>query len=542
MLFNIKILKSLIMKDIYRSLVLIIAFLFLFSCRLDDGIPEMPSTPSLVNYLKPSDIPSIMQKIEKKIGLKSGGNYGANSEASSSVGPIALDQILQVLDTLGNANYTFKVDDEDENLFTFTNLIVRESSGGFVQAPYLLHYRLDSTQISEFLAHDQSMNYFKGIVTQQYLGQNINWNTGLSASPDVEFEDDDLSPCPPTTYEIKGGGGLNDGSDPGDSGPGDVDISDNNTGLGATSGCYIEITFHPCPNQIRINDPNPQEHGPDTCGDPGNRGPGTSYSYAWVCYENAATGINDEDPCSEPSGDVGVLTNDLLDLSLAEQNFWREKIKQAIAEGLTSVAEVAHELYVYCDALVKASPKFTDKVNSLLSLAKEVVEEVTNQNRSTMGWSDLVSIWLFELGNYTDDTINFVDGDATINDLKGQEGVINAIDKAMTEIESGNLDQQTFYQWIYSQDQFYQGVMESNYATSFLGTYTVVIDKVDLGKNVRLDFKVINTSGWESGTRLRRDSDGNHLGIIQNKSRGTGILLGGNLTQTYQWSQIRSKN
>jgi len=80
------------MKILNRSFFLIISMLIVFSCSVDDAVPELPSPPSLVNYLKASDIPNVMEKVRQKISLNSGGEFGANSEASSSVGTIDLDK------------------------------------------------------------------------------------------------------------------------------------------------------------------------------------------------------------------------------------------------------------------------------------------------------------------------------------------------------------------------------------------------------------------------------------------------------------------
>jgi len=385
---------------------------------------------------------------------------------------------------------------------------------------------MDSSFIPEYIESGFSMKYFVGSITQQYVGDSFSSNAGSIASPDAEFENDDLSQCPPSLISIGGGGGVSDGSiDTG--GPGDVDISGDGT------VCYYKFEVVGCAYQQSLNIDDPEPHGSETCGP----GTGTTWAFSYRCYDTASMGINDGDSCTPPSGDVGVLPINLLELTLEEQNFWREKIQKAIAEGLTSVAEIAHELYVYADALVKASPLFTEKANNLISFVKTVVEEFTDQNRSTMGWPDLVSIWLFEIGNYTDDTINFVDGDATVDDLKLQEGVNEAMDIAMSEVLLNDFNP-VIHTWVYGQDQFYVGVTESSYATSFLGTYTVEVIKIDQGTSVLLKFKVKNKAHWESGTRLRKDGNGNHIGIIPSKARGKGIKLGGNLFQTYTWSRL----
>ena len=94
--------------------------------------------------------------------------------------------------------------------------------------------------------------------------------------------------------------------------------------------------------------------------------------------------------------------------------------------------------------------------------------------------------------------------------------------------------------------EFYEGIQDGNVVTSFLGSYNT---NVDISKNkdgsYNLNFTVTNTTGWESGTRLRKDNnhDGQHDAIIPNKMRGEGIRLGGNIKEIWKWTEtIRIKD
>ncbi len=161
------------------------------------------------------------------------------------------------------------------------------------------------------------------------------------------------------------------------------------------------------------------------------------------------------------------------------------------------------------------------------------------QTRTRRG--DITNIWLFELGNYygANNPIRFGGNARTTKDLQKQEGVLEARQKAIAAAQQGKPSES--HGWKYGQKEFYDGINQGNVATSFLGSYTTVVDIAYNGDGtVTLNYSVSNVSGWESGTRLRKDHDnnGNHDAIIPNKQRGTGINLGGNVKQVWTWSEV----
>ena len=84
-------------------------------------------------------------------------------------GEVSLEDIFQVIDSLENRNYTFSVDDLDEDPFTFTNLVIKKREDGSIDPPYLLMYEVDSTYQDGFLASGFAMDRFTGVISKRYL-------------------------------------------------------------------------------------------------------------------------------------------------------------------------------------------------------------------------------------------------------------------------------------------------------------------------------------------------------------------------------------
>lgn len=211
--------------------------------------------------------------------------------------------------------------------------------------------------------------------------------------------------------------------------------------------------------------------------------------------------------------------------------------KKSVADFIVKSADIAHNLYKRAERLADKYPFMKDAANSALSVITDGVRKVTDLNPSTMGWGDLTSIWLFELGDRK--TIEFGPEARTTKDVKGLEGVQTARKEAEKEAEQGHSAAIERW-WPYGQKEFYEGIKEGNVVTSFLGSYDVKVVVVPVGDgSFVLNYTVSNTTGWESGTRLRRDNDcdGVHDSVIPAKERTVGIRLGGNLKQEWKWSE-----
>lgn len=244
--------------------------------------------------------------------------------------------------------------------------------------------------------------------------------------------------------------------------------------------------------------------------------------------------------------EIGVL-NSLLNFN--SETDWKDMLRQAIANGVTSTAEITHQIYKKLSVIVQEYPSSIGYINAIVNQFRSIAGETFDTNPQTLDWSDLFGIWLFELGDYPNqsdpingtDTIYFDSDDTTTESLKQQEGVTLARQKAIVKINNNDIATPVNKGWTYGEDQFWDGMANGNIVTAFLGSYNtnVVIAQNPDGTHT-LTFSVSNPSTWDSATRLRidNDNDGNHDGIFPNKNRGEDIYLGGTINQTWTWTEI----
>ncbi|RDC56296.1 hypothetical protein DU508_11855 [Pedobacter chinensis] len=173
-----------------------------------------------------------------------------------------------------------------------------------------------------------------------------------------------------------------------------------------------------------------------------------------------------------------------------------------------------------------------------------------------MVWKDLFQAWLFELGTFPmvnaqphiqiSDDANIITGNGinnpSVNAFNNLSSVIALRNNTKSDLVSGFSNVGTVKSEPYSYDvnEFYGTIAEQNVAKIFLGSFisiTTVISKT--GNSANVMFRSDNVTGWESGTRFIKAQGGN-VGIIPNKARGTGLNLGGNVAETFQWAEILS--
>lgn len=163
------------MKSLKRHLAILL-LLIVFGCQTEDFKTEISpeAKTTQVNFFSAKDIPQVLERIQSPLGIEK--TTGAANQSKSSIGIIRMDEIMQVIDTLGNDNYTFSVDDQDNNHLTFSNLIVPMGVNDH-RAPYLMKYEMDSSYFLHYVKHGFSIQTFKGTITRQYLnGDNSNRN------------------------------------------------------------------------------------------------------------------------------------------------------------------------------------------------------------------------------------------------------------------------------------------------------------------------------------------------------------------------------
>lgn len=224
-------------------------------------------------------------------------------------------------------------------------------------------------------------------------------------------------------------------------------------------------------------------------------------------------------------------------------------LKQSFTNLVAGSAEIAHEIYEKVSNFLQQHPGATDTIRDYMREVEGYVKVETDPNKMT--WIDLFNIWLFEreTSNMCRDqngnlVFTFEDNAQTTKDLQTQEGVLQARDKAIAQIKDGNLSD-VKSSWTYDVDEFIDGVTNMNTATSFLGSYNTEVEIIDNHDGTyTLNYAVENPTGWESGTRLRVDHDGDniHDGIIPNCERGDGVGLGGTIREIWTWSETIAIN
>jgi hypothetical protein len=217
----------------------------------------------------------------------------------------------------------------------------------------------------------------------------------------------------------------------------------------------------------------------------------------------------------------------------------KDKITQAIANGITSTAEFTHKIFKKFSNLAEDYPSSITYINSVLETINNAAAIVTNTNPSTCTFADLFNMWLFELGP---NPININGQNSTsTNQLKIQQGVNQARNIALSKIQNGDFSN-TNHSWTYGQGEFYVGMANGNFVTAFLGSYSVKITISSTPNGYQLNIQVSNTSSWDSATRFRIDNDGNgvHDGVFPNTYRNNNndLSSGGNFTQNWNWSEI----
>lgn len=223
-------------------------FLILNGCMQDDFYNENQNNSYNKSGLKINRITGSKAKqlagkfnIETLSGFTINSGTGMNYK-SANTGTIKYDEILEVIDTLGNTNYTFRIEGHPmESERSFFNLVVNIKDGQ--QQSYILEYEME-----EEFALDYSNGYKK---LEQFDG-NIKANV-------IELE----FPCPEFEFPIKGGVGNNNPGDsnpnPGNGGQG-INPGDSNQNPGSETGTNPEsgisggedpiLPYDPCPDLV----------------------------------------------------------------------------------------------------------------------------------------------------------------------------------------------------------------------------------------------------------------------------------------------------
>tara|TARA_R110000823_G_scaffold315678_2_gene449449 strand:- start:15578 stop:16864 length:1287 start_codon:yes stop_codon:yes gene_type:complete len=176
--------------------------------------PEIIPTRS-IRDLTYKDVPNVVSQLQEGLGLRGGNDrLSVNDEGRTYGVIIDWNRITELVDTVGNTNYTFAVVDEDEDPYTFHNLIIGKNEEGYWKRPYLLTYVMGEEFRPKYDATG-STEGFTGKVLKRYITSGL--SSTRASSNDDYYGDPYVSndPCDKETEVVNppssgGGGGGGD--------------------------------------------------------------------------------------------------------------------------------------------------------------------------------------------------------------------------------------------------------------------------------------------------------------------------------------------
>lgn len=223
-----------------KTLILILFIcgfgLFFYNCQRDVLINTMPTEALKSQFktkiIKLADIPNVKSYLLSK---SKNSLFSQKSTIDSAI--FEQDNILEVIDTLNNTNYTFKFTFPSTPRGVFYNLVVGKSPDGTLLEPFVLKFVSDSTHLNEFIANDYKFSYFRGQMEVHKFTDYFQTGLGLkteatSCTPAFDAFGDPI-PCDVVSFP---------GSGP-SSGGGTTSSSGGSTG---TTTCSWYVTYLPC--------------------------------------------------------------------------------------------------------------------------------------------------------------------------------------------------------------------------------------------------------------------------------------------------------
>ena len=335
-----------------------LVLLAVLSCRTEDESPMAPIQKRSAMYVDAETIPSVIGVLNETLNHRPGTINSANhGQGAYEIGAIDMEMIMEVVDTLDNANYTFFVEDGDDNLATFTNLVIRKLENGVIEPPYLLEYKANEETQEDFIMSGLDMTQFSGLVRKRYFNPNV-VNDRSQANLDVRSNDSDTEPCDYNSDFSEGSttGSPNTGSTGG------------STGGGPSGGGWVETCSSWIEIQVVAYNCRKSDIGGNRCSYR------TEYVNVTECDWNyEVLNVYDGTNCPEPTtGEVGVVPTYLDKAAMAWE---RGKV------NLTDRFKAEECLMKVYNALTDASPDLYGSLKAFnsgdlkASLLFDVVEE-----------------------------------------------------------------------------------------------------------------------------------------------------------------------
>ncbi|PWS31787.1 hypothetical protein [Pedobacter paludis] len=286
----------------------------------------------------------------------------------------------------------------------------------------------------------------------------------------------------------------------------------------------------------------------------------TSLSDKNSMYSAIVDILNEEDNNTEENEIVAEAVFEYMNVSNYSSNYsvkmtrLKQHTKNAITKSIIATAKVARKLYLVLNRLAENNPGTINNINTyFLDPLRSEVNSTVNFNPQSMNWGDLFTIWVFELGSFPSangvPTINIITGANLITGISISNPSTNAFKNLSTIVtlrernrillqnSIKNVGGQDSLYYRYDVPEYYNSLVERSTANIFLGSFNTRITILAKGSNsATILFLSENVSSWESATRFIKTERGN-VGIIDNKARGTGLHLGGNVGEKFTWTE-----
>ena len=169
-------------------LLLIIFSTTLFQCS-ESKLETVPIENSRsIRNVEQYEIPEVIDALKGHLGLSSNSTFTSSDQGQEINLEIDWTKIAEVVDPIGNQNYSFAIKDPENAPYTFHNLIVSRNKEGLFRNPLLITYKM-SDEFKTQYDNTLSMEGFNGVIKRRFFnyqksigGSSVNSDLAMKAS------------------------------------------------------------------------------------------------------------------------------------------------------------------------------------------------------------------------------------------------------------------------------------------------------------------------------------------------------------------------
>ena len=284
------------------SLLLFGISLLLWNCRKEefhnDIVLENFSSAYKQRTISLSELADVKKYIDQ---INPSNELGKTSEIEGAI--FDQDNVLEVIDTLQNTNYSLRFTYPDTPASEFYNLIIGRTPEGDLTTPFVLKYVCDEDFVDNYIANDFDIQYFKGVIKlhkyTDFFSLDAFSRTTDYCPPELDaVGDPQVCEEQPIDGSSLSGGGSNNGGNYGD--PNSGNDSGSSVGGGGLECSFWVSTNGPCAED------GTEIHPPEACG----AGTGVQYVLIIECNMQRQTRTTNDCPsCSDTNPDGGIGLN-----------------------------------------------------------------------------------------------------------------------------------------------------------------------------------------------------------------------------------------